>query len=73
VERREESLDWGLRRLDAAAARFATLPLDQWCEEVVAAQLEGREVDDDVAVLAVELSAGVGGRAVIPPGPRVES
>jgi hypothetical protein len=73
VERREESLDSGLRRLDAAAARFATRPLDQWCEEIVSAQLEGREVDDDVAVLAVELSAGVGGRAVIPPGPRVES
>jgi serine phosphatase RsbU (regulator of sigma subunit) len=72
VERREESLDVGLGRLARHAARSAGRSLEGWCEDVVAAQLGGREVDDDVAVLAVELSTGATAGAVIPAGPRVE-
>jgi serine phosphatase RsbU (regulator of sigma subunit) len=57
VERRGEALDEGLARLAADAVRSTVRPLELWCEDVVAAQLRGREVDDDVAVLAVELLA----------------
>jgi serine phosphatase RsbU (regulator of sigma subunit) len=70
VERRGESLDAGLERLAATAALRSSLALDRWCDELVAAQLGGREVDDDVALLAVEL-APARRRAVPGGGPRV--
>jgi serine phosphatase RsbU (regulator of sigma subunit) len=73
VERRGESLDQGLGRLAADAAALATRPLQQWCEQVVAAQLDGREVDDDVAVLAVELLTTPPAGAGPARGPRVEA
>jgi serine phosphatase RsbU (regulator of sigma subunit) len=55
VERRRESLEEGLDRLARAAAVPGT-GLQPWCDEVVASQLDDREVGDDVAVLAVELA-----------------
>jgi len=64
VERRGESLDAGLGRLAAAAGEGLALPLERWCDAVVAAQLDGREVDDDVAVLAVEMA----GPGAVPTG-----
>jgi serine phosphatase RsbU (regulator of sigma subunit) len=70
VERRGESLDAGLERLAATAAQRLPLALEQWCDDLVAAQLDGREVDDDVAVLAVEL-APPAARALPADGPRV--
>jgi serine phosphatase RsbU (regulator of sigma subunit) len=72
VERRGESLDDGLDRLTAAAVRLADRPLDEWCDAVVAAQLDGREVGDDVAVLAVELQTPPAAGAADATGPRVE-
>ena len=72
VERRDEPIDNGLARLAADAADLASERLDAWCEDVVAAQLDGREVEDDVAVLAVEFlgvsAAGAGAAA----SPKVE-
>jgi serine phosphatase RsbU (regulator of sigma subunit) len=72
VERRNESLDAGVARLAADAARLAGLPLDRWCQDLVAAQLTGRDVDDDVAVLVVEIVPPSPQAAPAPTGPRLE-
>jgi serine phosphatase RsbU (regulator of sigma subunit) len=73
VERRGESLDDGLARLAADADRLASRPLHAWCEDVVTAQLDGREVDDDVAALAVELLGTPAASAATAESPRVEA
>ncbi len=70
VERRGESLEVGLERLARHARRpRARGDLTTWCETLVDLQLDGRDVDDDVAVLAVELQPSRG--ALPPPGTRV--
>jgi serine phosphatase RsbU (regulator of sigma subunit) len=58
VERRGEDPDAGLARLLRVAGRTGE-PLEQWCDAVVARMLSGRQVGDDVAVLAVELGSRV--------------
>jgi serine phosphatase RsbU (regulator of sigma subunit) len=60
IERRRESLDVGIDRLARSAAVLGSegADLEAWCGDVVAAQVGDREVGDDVAVLAVELTGG---------------
>jgi serine phosphatase RsbU (regulator of sigma subunit) len=53
VERRDATLDDGLRRLLAAAADLATRPVDQLCDEVIA-RLDP-ELTDDIALLALRV------------------
>jgi serine phosphatase RsbU (regulator of sigma subunit) len=55
IERRDISLDEGLEWLLAHARRLAAEPLDRFCDGLLA-ELPGR-VEDDVALLAVRLSA----------------
>ncbi len=61
VERRGESIDVGLQRLRAA---LGTAPgdLERLCSHVLARAPGGRGVSDDIALLAVRLSAPAGER-----------
>jgi hypothetical protein len=59
VERRGEDPDASLGRLLGVATASRHAPLDAWCHHVVESLLDGREVDDDVAVLAVEVAPRV--------------
>jgi serine phosphatase RsbU (regulator of sigma subunit) len=54
IERRDSSLDEGLEWLLAHAQRLADLPLDRFCDGLLA-ELP-RQVEDDVVLLAVRLS-----------------
>jgi serine phosphatase RsbU (regulator of sigma subunit) len=53
VERRDATLDDGLRRLLAAATDLAARPVDQLCDEVIA-RLDP-ELSDDIALLALRV------------------
>lgn len=54
IERRDESLDRGVRRLAAAVERFAELPLQAMCDRLLA-ELLPEDNDDDVALVALRL------------------
>jgi serine phosphatase RsbU (regulator of sigma subunit) len=54
VERRGQSLDVGLSRLQALLEELAGLPLDTLCDEVLRRLLPARS-EDDVALVAVRL------------------
>jgi serine phosphatase RsbU (regulator of sigma subunit) len=56
VERRGQSLDVGLGRLQETLAELADLPLDQLCDALLD-RLLPRTRDDDVAMVAVRLHA----------------
>jgi len=56
VERRGETITAGLARLADAARRHHALPVDDFLDAVLG-DLLGRELADDVAVLAVQLRA----------------
>lgn len=55
VERRDEGIDAGLRRLEAALRGLAGLPARDVCERLVADVRGGARPDDDVCVLAIEV------------------
>jgi GAF domain-containing protein/anti-sigma regulatory factor (Ser/Thr protein kinase) len=55
IEERSESLEAGLARLRESAAGSATMSLDDLCGHIVSTALDGRDVQDDAAVLAVRL------------------
>ncbi|MBW3669780.1 MAG: SpoIIE family protein phosphatase [Actinobacteria bacterium] len=55
VEERSEPLEQGLARLRTAAGMVGVRTLDELCGHIVASALHGRDVQDDVAVLAVRL------------------
>ncbi|MFE9093149.1 PP2C family protein-serine/threonine phosphatase [Streptomyces sp. NPDC007264] len=57
VERRGQDIDTGLTALADEAARLSTAPLDRLCAELVAGH--GQVFDDDVAVLALRIPAGL--------------
>jgi len=59
VERRGEDPDTSLGRLLRVATASRDAPLEDWCHHVVESLLDGREVGDDVAVLAVEVAPKV--------------
>jgi len=56
VERRGQSLDAGIHRLARTLAALRDRPLDQLCDQVLADLLPARP-EDDVAILAVRVSA----------------
>jgi PAS domain S-box-containing protein len=58
VERRNETLDDGLRRLLGAAAHLAARPIDELCDEVIARLAP--ELTDDIALLALRVRAPAG-------------
>jgi serine phosphatase RsbU (regulator of sigma subunit) len=53
VERRTAAIDVGLEELRQAAHDFRALPVDELCEALVGALLDGRPIQDDVVVLAI--------------------
>jgi len=55
VERRGEEIDRGLDRLAIAARRLHALELDDLCERLVAELIDGRQLLDDVVVVAARL------------------
>jgi len=59
VERRGEDPDTSLGRLLRVATASRDAPLGDWCHHIVESLLDGREVGDDVAVLAVEVAPKV--------------
>lgn len=68
VERRGESIDDGVRRLLRAFGEHGSLPLEDLCDALLAAQLpDGGE--DDVALLAVRPQAADAGHAPPPATP----
>lgn len=54
VERRDQPIDAGLRRLQETLTELAGHDLDQLCDELIARMLPQRS-DDDVAIVAVRL------------------
>jgi serine phosphatase RsbU (regulator of sigma subunit) len=56
IERRSESVDAGLQRL-VAAVGDTPFPPDELCATLVARLLPNGDVADDVAIVAVELTA----------------
>jgi serine phosphatase RsbU (regulator of sigma subunit) len=54
VERRDQSIDEGLAKLRLAAGDLAELPLDAFCDHLVASMLPGR-AEDDVALVAIRV------------------
>ena len=60
VERRDESVDVGLRRLTDHIAGSGWADADDLCDEALAGSLEGTERRDDVCLLVVRRLAEVG-------------
>jgi serine phosphatase RsbU (regulator of sigma subunit) len=54
VERRDQSIDEGLAKLRLAAGDLAGLPLDAFCDRLVARMLPDR-AEDDVALVAIRV------------------
>jgi PAS domain S-box-containing protein len=54
IERRNSTLDDGMDRLRAAAARLADRPLDELCDQLIE-QLVDTAPEDDVALVAIRL------------------
>lgn len=73
VERRDSSLEAGLRRLRSTLEELAGVPLEELCERVVARMVPKRQ-DDDVALLALRTHRedrprpAEAGPVVLPPG-----
>jgi serine phosphatase RsbU (regulator of sigma subunit) len=68
VERRGEAIDIGLNRLATAARRSSALSVDALCEALVRALLDGRQIQDDVVVVAARAVATPAGSTRAQPG-----
>lgn len=55
VERRGEDLDTGLDRLANTVRSLETSDIQEWCDEVVEALTAGQRLDDDIAVVCLQL------------------
>lgn len=62
VERRGESFDLGIRRLERALRATADLDTDARCDAIIERLLDGVEQDDDVALLCVRRSGATRAR-----------
>jgi anti-sigma regulatory factor (Ser/Thr protein kinase) len=73
VERRRESFQVGMDRLERVAAAFEGGSVDALCDHVVSSLVEGDHVADDIALVAMRPVSDVGGRLAItlPAEPRM--
>ena len=55
IERRGETLDTGLDRLANTVRSLGTSDIQQWCDQVVEALTAGQQLDDDIAVVCLQL------------------